>query len=89
MTAGMILRAVQGDITRLAVDAIVNALVFFAGRRRRRWGNPPGGRAGIAGNMPPARRLPDRRCETDTGLPVAGALCDSYGWSRLAGRRSR
>ncbi len=25
MTAGMILRAVQGDITRLAVDAIVNA----------------------------------------------------------------
>ena len=55
------LSVVQGDITRLDVDAIVNAANALAARRRRRGrGHPPGGRAGAAGRVPHPGRLPHR-----------------------------
>ena len=65
---------VRGDITKLAVDAIVNAAQYQpSGRRRRRRRHPPAERPASYSRSAArctAARQAKRRSPADTGLPA-------------------
>ena len=85
----MELRAVTGDITKLQVDAIVNAAnTSPAGRRRGGRGHSPGGRAGAAGRVPHSARLSHRPGQGHWRLPPACPIRHPHSGPRVARRRA-
>ena len=74
-----VFEVVEGDITKLEVDAIVNAAkCLVVGRRRRGRRDSPRGGTGIVGSVQKVERLPHGRSENHPRLPAAGEICDSH-----------
>lgn len=87
-----VFRAVKGDITKLAVDAIVERELLTARRRGCGRRHPPSCWARPRARVPTARRLRHRRREDYLRIPPAGAPCHPHrrpGVARRAARRGR
>ena len=87
------MQIVRGDITQLAVDAIVNAAnSHAAGRRRSGWRDPSRGGSGVAGGMQEVRRLSAGRSETHSRLSTAREVSSftpsgQFGRAEIAARK--
>ena len=85
-----VFEVVEGDITRLAVDAIVTLPIHrVVGRwRRGRYDTRRRGQR-AAGRVPHFKRLPHRRSQNNQRLPFACAFGHSYGRAGMVWRKTK